>query len=91
MLFSWQWSEGDSQGTPDGVSQEQRKQSNPRAAGPASPGPREAMAIFLFLLALCGTSTPNVPSEAGKKTLADFFELASVGKEDVWFWNRLPH
>ena len=30
MLFSWQWSEGGSQGTPDGVSQEQRKQSTQR-------------------------------------------------------------
>ena len=41
MLFSWQWSEGGSQGTPDGVSQEQRKQS------PVSPGqshPTEALA-----------------------------------------------
>lgn len=55
-------------GASDGVSQEHRKQSNSNAAGPASPGPRAAMAIFLFLLALCGTPTPNVPSEAGKKT-----------------------
>ena len=26
-----------------------------------------------------------------KLPFADFFELASVGKEDVWFWNQLPH
>lgn len=79
-------------GAPDGVSWEQRKQGNPRAAGPASPGPRAVMAIFLFLLALCGPPLQTCLLRLERKLpFADFFELASVGKEDIWFWNRLPH